>query len=92
VRLVCVPGCFDSKLPVPSRPCPWLDGLREQHPLTGCGLDAFPSARTNARPMSDAAVNATPRRMSIDNKMATRHGFRVTARTLLNEVLGSPSS
>jgi integrase len=62
--------------------------LRELHPLTGRGLFVFPSARTNARPMSDAAVNAALRRMGIDNKTATGHGFRATARTLLDEVLG----
>jgi integrase len=48
----------------------------------------FPSARTNARSMSDAAINAALRRMGIDNKTATGHGFRATARTLLDEVLG----
>ena len=62
--------------------------LRELHPLTGRGPFVFPSARTNARPMSDAAVNAALRRMGIDNKTATGHGFRATARTLLDEVLG----
>jgi integrase len=62
--------------------------LRELYPLTGRGPYVFPSARTNARPMSDAAINAALRRMGIDNKTATGHGFRATARTLLDEVLG----
>jgi integrase len=62
--------------------------LRELHPLTCGGPYVFPSARTNARPMSDAAVNAALRRMGINNKTATGHGFRATARTLLDEVLG----
>ena len=62
--------------------------LHELHPLTGRGPYVFPSARTNARPMSDAAINAALRRMGIDNKTATGHGFRATARTLLDEVLG----
>jgi integrase len=61
--------------------------LRELHPLTGSGQYVFPSARTSARPMSDAAVNAALRRMGVDNKTATGHGFRATARTLLDEVL-----
>jgi integrase len=62
--------------------------LKDLQPLTGRGTYVFPSARTNARPMSDAAINAALRRMGIDGKTATGHGFRATARTLLDEVLG----
>jgi integrase len=38
--------------------------------------------------MSDAAVNAALRRLGVDGETATGHGFRATARTLLDEVLG----
>jgi integrase len=38
--------------------------------------------------MSDAAVNAALRRMDIASATASGHGFRATARTLLDEVLG----
>ena len=62
--------------------------LKDLHPLTGHGPYVFPSARTNARPMSDAAINAALRRLGIDKKTASGHGFRATARTLLDEVLG----
>jgi integrase len=38
--------------------------------------------------MSDAAINAALRRMGLDSAVATGHGFRATARTMLDEVLG----
>lgn len=63
--------------------------LREIYPLTGRGQYVFPSARTNARPISDMTMNAAMRRMGIDTKTEiTGHGFRAVARTILDEVLG----
>lgn len=62
--------------------------LKDLHPLTGNGRYVFPSARTNTRPMSDNAVLAALRRLGISKEEATGHGFRATARTLLDEVLG----
>lgn len=62
--------------------------LKELRPLTGHGIYVFPSARSDARPMSDNAVLAALRRMGISKEEATGHGFRATARTLLDEVLG----
>jgi integrase len=62
--------------------------LKDLQPLTGGGAYVFPSGRTKDRPMSDAAVNAAMRRCGIDGKTATGHGWRATARTLLDEVLG----
>ena len=51
--------------------------LKEVHPVTGDGRYVFPSARTAARPMSEAAINAALRRMGIDTKEElTGHGFR----------------
>jgi len=47
----------------------------------------FPSARSKARPMSDNAILAAMRRMGIDKKEMTTHGFRAMARTILDEVL-----
>ncbi|QLZ70640.1 site-specific integrase [Legionella sp. PC1000] len=61
--------------------------LKELHPLTGNGIFVFPSARSNARPMSDNAILAALRRLGISKEEATGHGFRATARTLLDEVL-----
>lgn len=62
--------------------------LRELHPITGNSEFVFPSARSNRRPMSDNALVAAFRRMGIGSDEMTAHGFRATARTILDEVLG----
>ncbi|MDA9271972.1 integrase arm-type DNA-binding domain-containing protein [bacterium] len=62
--------------------------LNEIYPLTGSGRYVFPSARSNQRPMSDNAILAALRRLGISKEDATGHGFRATARTLLDEELG----
>jgi integrase len=62
--------------------------LRELHPVTGRGRFVFPSARSNARPMSDNAILAAMRRMGIGKDEMSGHGFRAVARTILDEVLG----
>ncbi len=52
-------------------------------------MDAvFPSARSNARRMSDNAILAAMRRMGIGKDEMSGHGFRAVARTILDEVLG----
>jgi integrase len=61
--------------------------LREIHPLTGDGKYVFPSARSTSRPMSDNAILAAMRRCGIPKEEMTGHGFRATARTILDEVL-----
>lgn len=61
--------------------------LKELHPLTGNSTFVFPSARSNSRPMSDNAILAALRRLGISKEEATGHGFRATARTLLDEIL-----
>lgn len=62
--------------------------LKELQPLTGNGTFIFPSARGNDRPMSDNAILAALRRLNISKEEATGHGFRATARTLLDEIMG----
>lgn len=62
--------------------------LRDLHPLTGSGRYVFPSLRSKARPMSDAAVLAALRRMGFPKDEMTGHGWRATARTMLAERLG----
>jgi len=62
--------------------------LRELHPLTGRGQYVFPGGRSPRRPLSNNAVNAALRRMGFDKETMTAHGFRATARTMLDEVLG----
>lgn len=64
--------------------------LREIQALTGRGKYVFPSARSSTRPMSDNAILAAMRRLGIPKEVMTGHGFRATARTLLDEVLHYP--
>ena len=64
--------------------------LRELHALTGSGRFLFPSTRSLDRPMSDNAVNAALRRLGYDSETMTGHGFRTTARTILDEILSVP--
>jgi integrase len=62
--------------------------LRELQPLTGRGQYVFPGGRSPRRPMSNNAINAALRRMGYGTDTITAHGFRATARTILDEVLG----
>lgn len=62
--------------------------LRAVHPMSGYGKYVFPSIRTNDRCMSENTVNAGLRSLGYDKNVITAHGFRATARTILDEVLG----
>lgn len=62
--------------------------LQELQPVTGHGQYVFPSIRTGERPMSENTVNAALRGLGYDKTMQTAHGFRATARTIMDEVLG----
>lgn len=62
--------------------------LRELHAVTGRGLYVLPSERGGSRPMSENTINAALRRMGYTKEEMTAHGFRATARTMLDEVLG----
>jgi len=48
----------------------------------------FPGLRNMNKPLSNMALTAALHSMGIPGDMATAHGFRATARTLLDEVLG----
>jgi integrase len=61
--------------------------LKEAQTLTGSGKYVFPSHRSRTRPMSNNAVLAALRRMGFDKDTMTGHGFRATARTMLEEKL-----
>lgn len=65
-----------------------LNILIELRLLTGFGKYVFPSAKGTSRPLSENGVRAALRTMGYDNNTMTAHGFRATARTLLDEVLG----
>lgn len=62
--------------------------LREVQHVSGHGKYVFPSIRTGERPMSENTVNAALRALGYDNTMQTAHGFRATARTIMDEVMG----
>jgi len=76
---------IDHIVPLPIQA---LEVLRSMHALTCHGKYVFPSIRTNDRCMSENTVNAALRSMGYSKDMMTAHGFRATARTILDEVLG----
>jgi integrase len=61
--------------------------LKDLQPITGLGKYVFPSARGEARPLSENGVRTALRTMGFTNEQMTPHGFRAMARTLLDEVL-----
>lgn len=65
-----------------------VEVLRELHPVTRNDRYVFPCRGKKGRPMSAVAVLAALRVMGFDKDTVTGHGFRATARTLLDEVLG----
>lgn len=61
--------------------------LRQMHPATGHGTFVFPSLRTGERPMSNNTINAALRGMGYAKEVHSAHGFRATARTIMDEVI-----
>ncbi len=61
--------------------------LRGVQPITGHGRYVFPSLRTSNAPMSENTINAALRGMGYSKEVHTAHGFRATARTIMDEVL-----
>ncbi len=64
--------------------------LKELHPLTGHGHYVFPNPRSPQSPMSENGVLAALRSLCIPSEEMSGHGFRATARTMLDEVLKFP--
>jgi integrase len=62
--------------------------LQNLHAMTGHGEWVFPGLRKPGKPLWDGAIFAAFRSMGIEKGEMTLHGFRVTAKTLLHEVLG----
>ena len=60
--------------------------LRDLHELTGRGKYVFPGNGKRDRPMSEAAIAVALHKLGFKGKQ-TAHGFRATARTILDEVL-----
>lgn len=64
--------------------------LGSLHPISGRGALVFPShRRSSARPISESTMKAALDAMGYAGRH-TAHGFRATARTLLEERLGVP--
>ncbi|MGJ8620067.1 MAG: tyrosine-type recombinase/integrase [Methylophilaceae bacterium] len=62
--------------------------LKEMQPISGHREFVFPGGHDPKKPMSEAAINASLRRMGYDTKtQITGHGFRAMARTILHERL-----
>lgn len=62
--------------------------LQELQALTGTGTYVF-EGRANNKPISENTINVALQRMGYSTKDdVTGHGFRATARTILDEVLG----
>lgn len=62
--------------------------LTELSAITGRGKYVFPSARSGKRPLSENGVRTALRTLGYTNDQVSPHGFRATARTLLDEILG----
>ena len=64
--------------------------LSDLKPLTGNGAYVFPSelSRRGNKPIGDRTLLAALRRQGEATSTTTLHGFRATARTILDEVLG----
>jgi integrase len=60
--------------------------LKDLHELTGRGKYVFPGKGASDTPMSEAAIAVALHKMGFKG-IQTAHGFRATARTLLDEVL-----
>lgn len=61
--------------------------LRELHHLTGDGVLLFPGEKSRNIPISDNTLRAALQTLGYGSDVQTVHGFRATARTLLDEVL-----
>ena len=64
-----------------------LEIFNALHALTGDGKYVFPSYRSTLRHMTGEAILGGLRRLGYSTEEMTTHGFRATARTILDEVL-----
>lgn len=67
-----------------------VSALAKLAPFTGHGHLVFPGERSHDRPISENTVNVALRSMGYSKDQASAHGFRATARTILDEVLEEP--
>lgn len=78
---------LDHIVPLPDQA---IKLLREQKKISGGGKYVFPNPKSPSRPLSENGVRTALRTLGYDGTQVTPHGFRATARTLLDEVLGFP--
>lgn len=64
-----------------------IEILRDVERISYNSMYVFPGIRTKKRPISDNTINAALRRMGYSREVMTAHGFRATARTILDEIL-----
>jgi integrase len=65
--------------------------LQDLHLVTGDKQLAFPSLKGEGRPLSENTINAALTSMGYDGTRHRAHGFRASARTMLDEQLGFPA-
>lgn len=65
-----------------------MEILKDLKKISGGGQYVFPSIRTSKKPISENTLNAALRRMGYSTDDMVAHGFRATARTIIEEVLG----
>ncbi|MHA5057488.1 tyrosine-type recombinase/integrase [Acinetobacter schindleri] len=64
--------------------------FKELYEITGGGEFCFASMRNTSQVISDSTINKRLNMYGFENGETTGHGFRATARTLLDEVLKFP--
>jgi integrase len=68
-----------------------VDLLKQLRAITGDSKIVFPSIKGEGRPISENTLNAALNAIGYDGTLHRAHGFRATARTMLDEQLGYPA-
>lgn len=67
-----------------------LEMFKELYLITGHSKYCFVSMRNSSQTISDSTINKRLKQYGFENGETTGHGFRATARTLLDEILKFP--
>jgi integrase len=65
--------------------------LKELQSITGDQILVFPSIKGEGKPISENTLNAALNAIGYDGSLHRAHGFRASARTMLDEQLGYPA-
>ena len=68
-----------------------VDVLKQLRAITGDSKIVFPSIKGEGRPISENTLNAALNAIGYDGTLHRAHGFRASARTMLDEQLGYPA-